>query len=373
MFGPAAELCPSEMKSAKGNGSGASEFSLTFTPRRDESAEQLFRRVATNVDQLSSSIVHLTVFASADTAVSGFDLLRRVFGRLEWPVNWIESAARSDPQIAGIQLLACRGNTIKRVERSGRVIGSVIEDGELRQCFLGGLTADSTAGTRPVQTQQVLDSVQSALAQNNFDFGDIVRTWFFLDDMLSWYREFNQVRTAFYSGVRFRSSALPASTGVSGRNPVGSALLAGVWALQPIHPTARTCEVGSPLQCAASRYGSSFSRAMGISTSQGRRLTVSGTASIASGGETLHAGNPRAQIAWTMEVVEEILRAQGFQFTDITRATAYFKKSIDIPVFEEWRRSHGGVLAEAVPVHCDICRDDLLFELEADAWGKAQG
>jgi enamine deaminase RidA (YjgF/YER057c/UK114 family) len=217
-----------------------------------------------------------------------------------------------------------------------------------------------------------LDLLRQALAQAGFSLADTVRTWFFLDDILDWYDEFNLVRSRIYSGVKFHSASLPASTGVGGRNPFGTALALSAWAVQSLEGSANANEVASPLQCPAPAYGSSFSRAMEISSASGRRLFISGTASIAPGGQTLWPGDAGKQIALTMEVVEAILQARGFAFSDLTRATAYFKAGSDARLFAEWRVAHGVDSMPVVVAQCAVCRDDLLFELEADAW-RTQG
>ena len=138
--------------------------------------------------------------------------------------------------------------------------------------------------------------------------------------------------------------------------------------MRPLQPSVLIAAVPSPLQCAASCYGSSFSRAMEITTRHGRQLLVSGTASIAPEGQTLHAGDLRGQIDLTMEVVGAILASRGLKLSDITRATAYFKHRADIPAFDAWCADHQLSSMPAVAAQCGICRDDLLFELEADAW-----
>ena len=42
-----------------------------------------------------------------------------------------------------------------------------------------------------------------------------------------------------------------------------------------------------------------------------------------------------------MEVVEAILHSRGFNFSDVTRATAYFKNRADGRVFTEWCVARG--------------------------------
>jgi enamine deaminase RidA (YjgF/YER057c/UK114 family) len=297
--------------------------------------------------------------------------MRRVFGRIDWPVTWVEGAAYDEHPIAGMQAFVFDADQVSRVTLDGRVVGSVFEEGGLRHCLLGGLGPNPGLVLRPDQCRQTLGNLEKSLSQAGFWMADLVRTWFYLDDLLSWYGEFNKVRTEAYSQIRFRAGSLPASTGISGKNPAGAALVVGAWAAQPLEAAAQIAEAGSPLQCPAPAYGSSFSRAMEITSRRGRRLLISGTASIAPGGETLWPEDTRKQIDLTMEVVQAILVARQYEFADITRATAYFKNRADIPLFSAWCAARALRSMPVVVAQSGICRDDLLFELEADAWKSA--
>jgi len=329
---------------------------------------EIFTRLAAELNELDATIIHLTVFGSVKASAAGTEAMRRVFGGVQWPVTWVEGAACDGNPIAGLQAFAFSGGDVNRVELDGRIVGSVFESGAARHCVVGGLGPAQLSLSRAEQTKHTLQSVFLAFAQAGFSPADVVRTWFFLDEILSWYDEFNSARTEVYSGVKFRSGSLPASTGVGARNPAGAALAMSAWAMKPLDSTARVEEIASPLQCPAPAYGSSFSRAMEISSAAGRRLLISGTASIAPGGRTLWNGNARKQIALTMEVVEAILRSRGFDFSQLTRATAYFRNRGDVRLFSEWCASRGLHSLPVISAQCDICRDDLLFELEVDAW-----
>jgi enamine deaminase RidA (YjgF/YER057c/UK114 family) len=98
----------------------------------------------------------------------------------------------------------------------------------------------------------------------------------------------------------------------------------------------------------------------------GRRLFISGTASIAPDGKTLWKEDIQKQVNQTMKVVESILHSRGFSFSDLTRATAYFKRQADIRAFKEWCAARDLSDLSVVLANCGICRDDLLFEFEAD-------
>ena len=286
---------------------------------------------------------------------------------MNWPVTWAECAACGGAGPAGIQVLAVSRRPVQLLQCQGRTVGSVFEDGDSRHCLLGGLGASHPEMSRPEQTHRTLLQLESLLKGSGFAFGDITRTWFYLQDILAWYGDFNKVRTAFYDKQKFRIGSTPASTGVSGNNPAGSALAASAWAMQPLRDSFRVREVLSPLQCPAPSYGSSFSRAVEFSTSYGRRLLVSGTASIEPGGKTLWAGELRRQVNLTMEVVGAILKSRQMGYDDCTRATVYFKEPQFVAAFNDWCAGHAVRSLPSVLVHCDICRDDLLFEIELDA------
>jgi len=357
-----AGVVPPKMVSGK---TGAS-FSLTFTPSPGENLADLCRRIATRLRERAAVPLHLLIFGNATAASNGMDALEKSFGRVDFPVTWVEGADCGDNFIAGIQLYAFTGE-VGRIFVNGHVLGSVFTEGGARQCLVGGLMHSDKTLSPPEQTRQTLETLQAVLARGGFDLADTVRTWFFLENILAWYDEFNQARTKIYSGVKFRTGSLPASTGVGAKNPAGTALALAAWAFRPLEKSARAEEIASPLQCPAPAYGSSFSRAMEISSENSRRIFISGTASIAPGGKTLWIGDTRKQVELTMDVVEAILRSRGLAFADLLRATAYFRHATDAGIFSEWLAANRLEQMPVVSAQCDVCRDDLLFELEAEA------
>lgn len=348
-------------------GAVVDSFVLSIAPRPGEGVSSVVGRFAEALRERQAKVLKLLVFAPSDVKREFDDELRRQFRTLDWPVTWVQGGRCNGARIAGLQAFAATGADVRRIFLRGRIVGSVYEDGAARYCLLGGIGPSKTALPRFVQAWQVFDNLGAALAEAGFGLMDVVRTWFYNEDLLDWYQDFNRVRTALYEKTPFCSGSLPASTGISAHNPDGAALVAGALAFQPLHPLARAVEVGSPLQCPAPAYGSAFSRAAEIVSLQGRSLMVSGTASIAADGSSAWVGDAPRQVAHTMEVVDAILRSRGFAFADVTRAVAYFKHPDDAPAFDAWCASKG---LEAMPVirtHCGICRDDLLFEIELDA------
>jgi enamine deaminase RidA (YjgF/YER057c/UK114 family) len=341
-------------------------FTFTLQPKVGEALTHLCRRLSSELRVHSATPLHLLIFGKVSAYAEATDTLQMILGRAHWPVTWVEGAACDGNPIAGIQVHAFTGE-VERIEHNGHIVGSVFTEGGARQCFVGGLMPTDQTLSRADQTRQTLGDLQKILIQAGFELADTVRTWFFLENILSWYDDFNQARTKIYSGIKFRTDSLPASTGVSAKNPAGTALTLAALAFRPLEKNARAEEIASPLQCPAPAYGSSFSRAMELPTNTGRRLHISGTASITPDGKTLWAGDVHKQVGLTMDVVGEILRSRGFTFADLTRATAYFRYPTDASVFAQWLTANQLTQMPVVSAQCDVCRDDLLFELEAEA------
>ena len=349
------------------------EWSITERPQPGEAMSAVFRRVADALAARGAEILGLMIFGSLASRVEIEQAMREALGEPSWPITFVEGASCDGAALAGVQAFATQRREIQRVRLGGRIVGSVYEEGGARFCLLGGLGPTATSLREPAQVQQAFGNLEAALELGGFTLGDVVRTWFYNDDILSWYDEFNRVRSALYGGVTFRTGSIPASTAVAGRNPAGAALTMAALAMRPLDDTVRAREIASPLQCPAPNYGSSFSRAMEITAGGSSRLLISGTASIYPGGQTAWVGNAKKQIDLTMEVVGAILQSRAMDFRHITRATAYFAHPLFRPYFEAWCTARGLRDLPVVAVHCDICRADLLFEIEVDASLSAGG
>ena len=335
-------------------------ISFTFPSRPGEELQELCRRFAARLHEKSATPLQMQVFGDCRASAVFAGALRTQLGRVDWPITWVEGGACGNQPVAGLQVHAFTGN-VERLVLDGRFVGSVFTDGGARQCVVGGILPENHALSRPEQTVRVLEQLQIVLAEAGFNLADVVRTWFFLENILSWYNDFNRVRTKIYSGVKFRTGSLPASTGVGASNPAGAALALAAWAFRPLGKDSYAEEVASPLQCPAPAYGSSFSRALETSTNTGRRLFISGTASIAPEGKTMWVGDVRKQVELTMDVVEAILRARGFDFNDLACATVYFRHATEAGVFAEWLAANRLSHLPVIFAQCDVCRDDLRF------------
>jgi len=305
---------------------------------------------------------------SAECSAHRGTLSDRAPGEPLWPVTWIEEGCDLGPAAAGTQVWALAGVRHESIEHNGRIVGTLYEDDDAVYCRLGGLLPRDRSTSPGDQTRDVLETMEECLRGNDFEFSHVVRTWFFNDKILSWYDEFNEVRSAFFRERDLFSKIVPASTGVGGANSAGAALTSGLLAVKAKQGRDLRIEaVPSPEQCPALEYGSSFSRAVEVTSGGRRRLYVSGTASIAPDGRTACVGDVDGQVARTMEVVKAILDSRGMAWDDTFRGTAYFRNFGDAPRFVRYCRENRIKDLPLLVVRNVICRDDLLFEIEIDA------
>jgi enamine deaminase RidA (YjgF/YER057c/UK114 family) len=347
--------------------------SLGFGLQPGESVAGMFARLARELETRQIEPVLVLAFGSVEHAAEAATALAGTLGERTCPMTWVEGLACDDGGVAGVQVFGARAE-VERVRIGNRVAACVFEDGAARHCVVGSVTPpgrEVPAGA----ARRAFQMLEGTLAQAGFGLGDVVRTWFFLDDLLAWYDAFNRVRAEVYERTRFRAGCLPASTGVAARNPAGAWLSAAAWAIQPLNGATRVVEAVSPLQGPAAAYGSWFSRAVevigapdaGGAAGVRRHLWISGTASIAPDGRTLHPGRARAQIEHTMRVVEAILESRGYGFGDVTRAVAYFRSARAAPLFGAWLERRECRRLPVLSTVCGICRRELEFEIELDA------
>ena len=200
---------------------------------------------------------------------------------------------------------------------------------------------------------------------NNFglDFSNTLRTWLFVNDILSWYEQLNKARDDFYNRNDIFNKFVPASTGIGLANPSGCALTTELIAVRPKNETVRIEKVTSPMQCEALDYKSAFSRATKLTSPDHSRMYVSGTASIAQNGDTIFIDDTANQIETALKVVDALIKNGDMDWPNTVFAMAYFKDSKDFYLFDECCKRLD-IDIPHVKIEADICRHDLLFEIE---------
>jgi 2-iminobutanoate/2-iminopropanoate deaminase len=118
---------------------------------------------------------------------------------------------------------------------------------------------------------------------------------------------------------------------------------------------------------------SSFTRGIRVDIGDKTMLLISGTASINDAGETVHAGDFRAQLWRTYRNISALLESEGATWHDIVRTTCYLRDiERDYRDFNEVRTAFFdwlglNPLPASTGIQARLCREDLLVEIEAIA------
>ena len=201
------------------------------------------------------------------------------------------------------------------------------------------------------------------------------RVWNYLADIngeqdgLERYRQFNIGRQdAFLASGRLATGDVPAACAIGlGGGPLRIAFLAGDMPALPIE---------NPRQVSAYDYppdygprSPTFSRASLVAAGGRALLLVSGTASIV-GHRTVHPGDAAAQARESLANIAAVLAEAGSRLQAAAfrpgqlSYRAYVRHAADFPAVAGVLREVLGE-AEIVCLQADICRADLLVEIEA--------
>jgi enamine deaminase RidA (YjgF/YER057c/UK114 family) len=327
----------------------------------------MFTRLGKYVSDNKLGIVQQYVFGGCQHYDDGMKAIEKACGEINWPITWLQGDGCTGEDLTATQAYAVSGNCYKPLVFDGKVVGAVYEDADAQYCLIGDLLPDDIKASREEQTRNVFEKMDAVLKTVGMDFSNVVRTWMYLEELLKWYDEFNAVRTQFFEEHGVFDNLVPASTGIGVANPAGAALVTDLFAVKPKTDRVKIFEVESPLQCSATDYRSSFSRAVEVALPDHRSIYVSGTASIEPGGKTVHLDDVKKQIDLTMEVAEAILKGRDMGWEDTVRGIAYFKDIKNAHLFTEYCNKHNLPKMPFALSHSDVCRDDLLFEIELDA------
>jgi chorismate lyase/3-hydroxybenzoate synthase len=209
------------------------------------------------------------------------------------------------------------------------------------------------------------------------DYPHLLRVWNYLPDInrdcqgTERYRQFNTARQeALLASGRALAGSVPAASalGATSDSPLVVYFLAG--RVAPVF-------VENPRQVSAyhypRQYGTHspvFSRAALLRQSGSLTLFISGTASIV-GHRSLHVGDTSAQTRETLTNIEALLSeanrlARGVHFDlDALAYKVYVRHRADLALIQAQLASALGARAKIVYLQADICRQDLLVEIEA--------
>jgi chorismate lyase/3-hydroxybenzoate synthase len=257
--------------------------------------------------------------------------------------------------------------------------------GQLKYChdgsiLLGMLTISEdevpASGMPPLQAATFRAYADIFALLDATGYATVFRFWNYMAGInaeshgLERYRQFNFGRQeAFARRGNVDKESFPAACALGFESgPLTIAFLAG---------KGSAVAVENPRQVSAYRYPSQygprsplFSRATLADVGDAEVLFLSGTASII-GHETLHAGDVALQTRETLANIEAVLseankRAQASHFDMNTMLyTVYVRRAADFAAVRSELERVVGAQPHAVYLQADICRQDLLVEIEA--------
>ncbi len=354
---------------------------LTARPTLSQSENATWRlldRVANAAQKRSAVPVHVRVFGSESFLPLVEEARHRAFSRagFDGPVTSVDGGPPLESGFSGV-LMHC----IKQrdglpapeiVEHDGAAVGRKWQTPQADFLVLQDIGADFKLGDAPSeQAQRVFERMDRLVSRFGFSFENVVRTWFYLTDILSWYGDFNKVRSAAYRGFGIMPKSepclfLPSSTGIGCRNSKGRAVAADVLLVRPRNG-ARPNRILNPSQREAYEYGSAFSRAVEVKDASASLIEISGTAAVDEQGSSVFPNDAAAQVGCTLDKIDVLLGRVGGTVRDIASATVFVKRPAIAKAFAEVCAARGIEHFPAVVVCADVCRDELLFEIDAEA------
>ena len=359
--------------------SGVTELYISATPQHnappDQVAEQLFSGIRDALKSQNARILEERVFATGQV----MDILAQARSRAYQGQDFDDGVAASFlvgnegtyGPVAGVQVHALSGDIqTEIIDLDGAPRGRILRAPNHTIVTLSCVSAPQLTCLKE-QARVCLEKAEAALKKCGTNFLSVARTWMWLNDILSWYDDFNSVRSKFFAergmiGQGTRQS-MPASTGIGLGAADGSDCAMDLFAVLKPADSTQYLQAGGKQQCAL-EYGSAFSRASRAPTPAGETVFVSGTASISAAGETTNIGDPKGQINDTIENVRAVLRDMNVTDDDVVHIIAYCKTTEIERVFNSIKGKHNWPWITPI---CDICRHDLLFEIEATAVARS--
>lgn len=288
------------------------------------------------------------------------------------------------------------GVTVERLSPKSVVVGY---DG-IRWVHLGGIQPTRTGGGVYAEAMDVFQQTGGLLAAAGLRWEQVARTWWQLGSITGAegnsqrYLELNRARAEAFAGWQFgngrlcataRNAGYPASTGIG--MEAGTGLTFAGLALETQRSDVKLLPLENPVQTPAYDYAARysphspmFSRAMVLVTPDYLTTWVSGTASIVNS-EVCHPGDVVAQTELTIDNIATLMSAENFSrnglpgggaaLSDLAKVRVYLKPGVDYAACRAvCERRLGNI--PAIYVMADICRPELLVEIEGVAFSQRQ-
>jgi enamine deaminase RidA (YjgF/YER057c/UK114 family) len=364
-----------------------------------EQAQELFAQVRCIISRQAAPMTPITMMVflrhEGDEATCR-KIIRATFDGT-MPVTTFVTQPPCCGAALGIELWAFGGRRVK-IERLSLEVIAVESDG-IRWVYCGDIRGD-TAGNAYRESATAFERMEQQLARAGVGFDQVMRTWIYVNQITDGadgrqrYQELNRARTDFYRDISFGAkmrmpgapeTIFPASTGIG---TSGERIAMGCVALDSRRSDVFVVPLENPQQTSAFDYVASyspqspkFSRAMALV--QGHFITtlVSGTASIVDS-KTVFPGDIVRQTEQTLDNIERLIAPENFARHGLLGSGAMLSDLAKLRVYVKHQKDHEAcreVVERRLPrvpaiyLQADVCRPDLLVEIEAVAFSPFNG
>nr|HPM42734.1 Rid family hydrolase [Candidatus Omnitrophota bacterium] len=379
-------------------------ISATTAGEPEESIGSLFSkvdRVLVSYGEKYPIVIKQTIFLKdAGDRAACEEYLKNRYGR-DPPVTTYLYQPSADGARFAVEVMAMSGVNLEKL--TGNI--AVLEHDNLKWIYLGGIEPDESASNTYERGLGVLWQVKSLLKDGGLYLKDVVRFWNYVSHITDKdasgrqeYQKFNDARGHVFKPeglkpVRFGEGSAdpaagnkifyPSATGI-GMNAGSLAMECIAVAGKPGHLRIRPLE--NPKQVDAHRYADKnsavlekgvsdtkktspmFSRGMAVILRKigSKIIYVSGTASIERA-LSRHEGNVRAQTRLSIKNISRVLHQGKAGLEDVVSLRVYIKNSDDYEAVKDIVERHFTHLPVVTYVEADVCRENLLVEIEAMA------
>ncbi|MBR4854482.1 MAG: hypothetical protein IKU88_07110 [Alistipes sp.] len=245
------------------------------------------------------------------------------------------------------------------------------------EILLTGALYASTSDSIAKQSDDIFSQLGEILDKEEYYINDIVRQWNYIEQITHLspegqnYQQFNDARSRFYSKTDW-VNGYPAATGIGTSH-------GGVTIVVDAAKNSSKCSqaIDNPLQVSAHAYSQQvlidsdntrhkstpkFERARILDIGGGSMIYISGTAAIR-GEESSPSNDIAEQLRLTMENIAHLYDSSEYR---VEMLRIYLKHRSNWPEVKSWIENNCNEI-EALCIEADICRQELLIEIEGIA------
>lgn len=389
-----------------------SRLALMITPQEggdviDQAWEAVsMLRSVLRQQSVDMTVVQQTVFLRSLDDVPAIGTLMKAYFGARMPATSFIVQPPCGGQALAIEAWAIGGPGVRTQCLARDVIAVSYDD--IRWVYLSGIVPSTGTQGAYGQSEECFNQLQARLSAAHCSFRDVPRVWLYqgqitspeqgvshevssLEDVSERYRELNRARSDFFDAAAERGEMMkspngsvvyPASTGIGTGGP---SLLLSALAIQTSRSDVHLVRLENPLQTSAFDYerkfslkSPKFSRAMAVVMPDYTTTWISGTASILNSA-TVHPNDVVKQTHQTIDNIAQLISPENFDrhdhencgasLADLAKVRVYVKRIEDYPACLQVCQERFGNLP-AIFAIADVCRPDLLVEIEGVAFSK---